>query len=71
MEVCGQTVLPDRSILVGQKMVKNVKIEKIEKIKCDIFGDFQTMCVYSTWLVPLFEMNERNIGVNFWRGKFK
>ena len=27
-EACGQTVLPDRSILIGQKLVKNVKIEK-------------------------------------------
>ena len=27
-EACGQTVLPDRSLLIGQKMVKNAKIEK-------------------------------------------
>ena len=36
----GQTVLPDRSILKGQTLVENVKIEKL---KCDILGDFQTM----------------------------
>ena len=24
---CGQTVLPDRSILMGQKLVKNAKIQ--------------------------------------------
>ena len=24
---CGQTVLPDRSILIGQKLMKNAKIE--------------------------------------------
>ena len=29
----GQTVLPDRSILIGQKFVENAKIEKY---KCDI-----------------------------------
>ena len=25
---CGQTVLPERSISIGQKMVENAKIEK-------------------------------------------
>ena len=34
-------MLPDRSVLIGQKLVKNAKIEKF---KCDILGDFQTMC---------------------------
>ena len=36
-ESCGQTVLPDRSILKGQKLVENAKVEKL---KCDILGDF-------------------------------
>ena len=27
-EVCGQTVLPDRSILIGSKLVENAKIQK-------------------------------------------
>ena len=40
-EACGQTVLPDRSILHGQKLVENAKIEKL---KCDILGDFKTLC---------------------------
>ena len=40
-EAFGQTVLPDRSILKGQKLVEN---DKIEKLKCDILGDFQTLC---------------------------
>ena len=40
-EACGQTVLPDRSILIGQKIVENVKIEKS---KCDILSNFQTLC---------------------------
>ena len=36
-KACGQTVLPDRSILVGQKLVKNAKIERF---KCDILSNF-------------------------------
>ena len=27
-EACGQTVLPDRSVSIGQKLVENAKIEK-------------------------------------------
>ena len=41
-EACGQTVLPDRSVLKGQKLVENAKIKKF---KCDILGDFQTLCI--------------------------
>ena len=26
-EACGQTVLPDRSLLIGQTLVENVKIQ--------------------------------------------
>ena len=26
-EACGQTVLPDRSVLIGQKLVQNAKIQ--------------------------------------------
>ena len=40
-EACGQIVLPDRSLLIGQKFVGNAKIENF---KCDIFGDFQPLC---------------------------
>ena len=29
-DACGQTVLPDKSILIGQKLVENAKIEKIQ-----------------------------------------
>ena len=43
-EACGQTVLPDRSVLIGQKLVENAKIQKF---KCDILGDFQTLCLSS------------------------
>ena len=39
-EACGQTVLPDRSVLIGQKLVENAKIQKI---KCDILSNLQTM----------------------------
>ena len=27
-KACGKTVLPDRSLLIGQKLVENAKIEK-------------------------------------------
>ena len=40
LKTCGQTVLPDTSILIGQKLVENAKIQKF---KCDILSDFQTM----------------------------
>ena len=30
-ETCGQTVLPDRSILIEQKLVENAKIEKVSE----------------------------------------
>ena len=33
----GQTVLPDRLILIGQNLVENAKIEKF---KCDILSNF-------------------------------
>ena len=36
-EACGQTVLPDRSVLVGQKLVENAKIQKFN---CDILSNF-------------------------------
>ena len=29
-KACDQTVLPDRSILVGQKLVENAQIQKIQ-----------------------------------------
>ena len=47
-EACGQTVLPDRSVLIGQKLVENANIEKF---KCDILGDVQTLwCRYNLYL---------------------
>ena len=35
----GQIVLPDRSLLIRQKLVENAKIEK-KNMKCDIFSNF-------------------------------
>ena len=34
-EACGQTVIPDRSLLIGQKVMKSAKIQKF---KCDILS---------------------------------
>ena len=42
-EACGQTVLPDRSVLIEQKLVENAKIQKF---KCDILGDFDRILFY-------------------------
>ena len=44
---CGQIGLPDRSLLIGQKLVEN---GKIEKVKCDILGNFQTLWVRKSGL---------------------
>ena len=41
-EACSQTLLPDKSSLVGQKMVGNARI------KYDVLSDFQTLCLPST-----------------------
>ena len=37
---CGQIVFPDMSVLIGQKLIEKAKIQKF---KCDILGDFQTL----------------------------
>ena len=34
-------MLPDRSLLMGQKLLENAKIEKLKR---DILGHFQTLC---------------------------
>ena len=34
-------MLPDRSVVIGQKLVEKAKIQKF---KCDILSNFQTMC---------------------------
>ena len=42
---CGQTVFPDMSVLIGQKLIEKAKIQKF---KCDIWGDFQTLLLKSS-----------------------
>ena len=44
-ERSGQTVLPDRSLLIRQKLVENAKIENL---KWDILADF-TQCAFSLY----------------------
>ena len=41
-ETCSQTVLPDRLISIGQKLVENAKIKNF---KCHILSNFQTCLV--------------------------
>ena len=31
-KACGQTVLPDRTVLIGQKLVENAKVESLQKM---------------------------------------
>ena len=40
---CGQTVLPERSILIRQNFIEKAKIKKF---KCDNFGEFITLFWY-------------------------
>ena len=49
-------MLPDRAILIGQKIVENAKIKKF---KCDIFADFQTMCSHCMKINRKSHMNFR------------
>ena len=44
-EACGQTVLPDSSVLKGQKLVENAKSQKCN---CDFLSNFQTMWANSS-----------------------
>ena len=51
-------MIPDRSVLIGQKLVENAKIKKL---KCDILNNFQTMCL--TPLATTHKMsNEAKMG---------
>ena len=41
-KACGQTVLPDNSLLMGQKLIKiGEKCQNLKNQKCDIFDEFQ------------------------------
>ena len=57
IEACCQTVLPDRSVLIGQKLVENAKIQKF---KCDIFSNFQTMWSPSRCISNLYIIISKN-----------
>ena len=61
-EACGQTVLPDMSILIGQKLVENARIKKF---KCDILSNFQTMWVSK---IVYFKENS-NLKVVMWENR--
>ena len=52
-KACGQTVLPDRTKLMGNA--------NIEKFNWDIFGDFQTM-----WITLATEVSKVTINETFW-----
>ena len=45
-EAWGQTVLPDRSILIRQKLMENAKIEKLEM---RLFGWFSNTVLLMSW----------------------
>ena len=54
-EACGQTVLPDRSFLVGPKLMENAKVQKLT---CDILSEFQPLCtvlnvIRFPWFFPI------------------
>ena len=54
-------MLPDGSSLKGQKFMENAKIEKL---KCDILGDFQTLCLFDS-LGPTKNINSLENGKKF------
>ena len=53
----GQTMLPEWSIIIGQKMVKNAKIEKL---KCDILTNFQTLWNLTTLVLLVYVVKGRD-----------
>ena len=50
-EACGQTVLPHRSILIGQKLVENVKIRKMQMRH---FGWFSNTVAREAWRLSIY-----------------
>ena len=62
-------MLPDRSLLIGQKLVENAKNEQL---KCDILSNFQTfkkmrLLVFfsNTVFFPVFEFHSRSETLRF------
>ena len=48
-EAYGQTVLPDKSLLIGKKLEENAKIEILKygvifNLICDLLNNFQILC---------------------------
>ena len=41
LDADGQSLLPDRLLLIRQKLVKDAKMENSQ---CDILSNFQTLC---------------------------
>ena len=65
-----KTVLPDRSLFIGQTLVENAKIKES---KCDIWSHFQTMCVcrqsdqdYAECQLKLFQVLNMPFQVLWW-----
>ena len=54
-EGCSQKVLPDRSILIGQKL---------KNIKWDILGDFQAMCKNFQSFFLFLKSNQMKVDTN-------
>ena len=46
------------SILIRQKLVENAKIDKL---KCDLLGDFQTLCTFV--IMDIFGLKMSDFGV--------
>ena len=57
-EAHSQTVLPDMSILIGQKLMVNAKSQKS---KWDILNNFQPMCVIHKWRLSLCHKLKWNV----------
>ena len=67
-----RTVLPDRLILIGQKLVESAKNEKfkyikidgkylIENFKCDFLDDFQTLWARIFFILEIEEGSLKTI----------
>ena len=65
-EACGQTVLPDRSILLGQKLLEN---DRWKKFNCDTLSNFQTMCMF--WSLIIEFLMEKSLQSNWVQIQFE
>ena len=59
--LASERALPDRQLLIRQKLMENAKIKK--KIKCDILSDLQTMWEFKKYFfwVPLEPLDRKAI----------